>query len=384
MVSGVADGGGLILFVGTRQGQARAVVKAAELSKGCHLFSKWIPGSITNGQQILGRCEKRVKNEVDEDVTELYGFEDQLFAKAAIKPDLVVCMNPLENYVLLHECGLNNIPTVGIIDTDANPTWVTYPIPANDDSLRAVQFICGVLGRAGQEGQERRLRNAASGYVVYAPIHRLKAPREERSDRGHGNGSVAGSAELMQIKAKSARAGQSGAIEQSLPEEPLFPDDFEGADVSNHEQDRALLAQAERVLFDQDMESKDSDAIPSAEQMSGMDMPHNNNNNNNNTNSASEPDSDSGEDVDLYASFNDTSEPDLSAMDQSLVDETYAQQSETVSDEDAAQFGVASKGAAGADNDSMDSQTSSPIDQVGEVEKELGEEAPEPEIGPKK
>lgn len=382
MVSGVADGGGLILFVGTRQGQARAVVKAAELSKGCHLFSKWIPGSITNGQQILGRCEKRVKNEVDEDVTELYGFEDQLFAKAAIKPDLVVCMNPLENYVLLHECGLNNIPTVGIIDTDANPTWVTYPIPANDDSLRAVQFICGVLGRAGQEGQERRLRNAASGYVVYAPIHRLKAPREERSGRGHGNGSVAGSAELMQIKAKSARAGQSGAIEQSLPEEPLFPDDFEGADVSNHEQDRALLAQAERVLFDQDMESKDSDAIPSAEQMSGMDMPHNNNNNN--TNSASEPDSDSGEDVDLYASFNDTSEPDLSAMDQSLVDETYAQQSETVSDEDAAQFGIASKGAAGADNDSVDSQTSSPIDQVGEVEKELGEEAPEPEIGPKK
>jgi small subunit ribosomal protein S2 len=39
----------------------------------------------------------------------------------------------MENYVLLHECGLNNIPTIGIIDTDADPNWVIYAIPANDD-----------------------------------------------------------------------------------------------------------------------------------------------------------------------------------------------------------------------------------------------------------
>jgi small subunit ribosomal protein S2 len=44
-----------------------------------------------------------------------------------------VCLNPLESYTMLHECGLNDIPTVGVIDTDADPTWVTYPIPANDD-----------------------------------------------------------------------------------------------------------------------------------------------------------------------------------------------------------------------------------------------------------
>lgn len=168
VVAGVAERGGLILFVGTRQGQARAVVRAAELAKGCHLFSKWIPGSITNRQQILGNCEKKVVNEIDEDVP---GFEDQLPAKAAIKPDLVVCLNPLENYILLHECGIHNIPTIGIIDTDANPTWVTYPIPANDDSLRAVQVIAGVLGRAGSDGQRKRLKLAAEKgqYFIVTP-----------------------------------------------------------------------------------------------------------------------------------------------------------------------------------------------------------------------
>jgi small subunit ribosomal protein S2 len=94
------------------------------------LFERWIPGSITNGQQILGKCRTKVVNERDDEVA---GFEDQLFERPVLRPDLVVCLNPLENYVLLHECALNNIPTIGVIDTNADPTWVTYPIPANDD-----------------------------------------------------------------------------------------------------------------------------------------------------------------------------------------------------------------------------------------------------------
>lgn len=119
-----------MLFVGTRKGHERAVVKAAEMAGGCHLFDRWIPGSITNGPQILGGCAVKVVDEMDREVG---GFEEQLESHGALKPDLVVCLNPLENYVLLHECSLNNIPTIGVIDTDANPTWVTYPIPANDD-----------------------------------------------------------------------------------------------------------------------------------------------------------------------------------------------------------------------------------------------------------
>jgi small subunit ribosomal protein S2 len=130
VVQEVSRRGGMVLFVGTREGQDTAVVRAAQLAKGYHLFERWIPGSITNGQQILGRCRTKVVNEKDEEVP---GFEEQLYDRPVLRPDLVVCMNPLENYVLLHECALNNIPTIGVIDTNADPTWVTYPIPANDD-----------------------------------------------------------------------------------------------------------------------------------------------------------------------------------------------------------------------------------------------------------
>jgi len=70
---------------------------------------------------------------IDKNDNELTGYDDKIETWAALKPDLVVNLNPIENYLMLHECSLNNIPTIGVIDTDADPTWVTYPIPANDD-----------------------------------------------------------------------------------------------------------------------------------------------------------------------------------------------------------------------------------------------------------
>jgi len=187
VVSGVAEKGGLILFVGTRLGQDRCVVKAAQLAGGCHLFERWTPGSITNGHQILGTCRTKVVDEFDREIP---GFDEELQDRPVLRPDLVVCLNPLENHVMLHECGLNAIPTIGIVDTDANPTWVTYPIPANDDSLRCVQVIAGVLGRAGEEGQERRRELARAGKVTYSPavFERATPTKGARGARTGGSG----------------------------------------------------------------------------------------------------------------------------------------------------------------------------------------------------
>ncbi|KAE8448003.1 hypothetical protein EG329_009926 [Mollisiaceae sp. DMI_Dod_QoI] len=180
VVEGVAYHGGLILFVGTRAGQGPCIVKAAELSQGCHLFEKWIPGSITNGDQILAKCGIKAVDMHDKEVD---GYEEKIMDWSALKPDLVVCLNPLENYILLHECGLNNIPTIGVIDTDADPTWVTYPIPANDDSLRCIQVIAGVLGRAGESGQKKRLQAAETGKVTWLPPTGLGKPKTAEDRR---------------------------------------------------------------------------------------------------------------------------------------------------------------------------------------------------------
>ena len=124
------------------------------------MFERWVSGAITNRNQILGSCRLKVVDHLDRNIP---GQEDLIRKEPALKPDLVVCLNPLENWVLLHECALEGIPTIGVIDTDANPTWVTYPIPANDDSLRCIQLISGVLGRAGELGKMRRKEAAGRG-----------------------------------------------------------------------------------------------------------------------------------------------------------------------------------------------------------------------------
>ncbi|KAF7544230.1 hypothetical protein G7Z17_g10119 [Cylindrodendrum hubeiense] len=165
VVEDVSYRGGLILFVGNRKGQMEIVTKAAELAGACHLFTKWTPGGITNRDVILRMQGMKVVNHLDE---ELDGFEKYSGLARPLLPDLVVCLNPLENYTLLYECGLKSIPTIGVIDTNADPSWVTYTIPANDDSLRAMAVVAGVLGRAGEAGQKRRLQDATKGNVAWS------------------------------------------------------------------------------------------------------------------------------------------------------------------------------------------------------------------------
>lgn len=122
--------GGLILFVGNRAGQMEIVTKAAKMSGACHLFTKWTPGAITNRDVILKMQDIKVVDHMDRELDEFESFKG---SARPLLPDLVVCLNPVENYTLLYECGLKSIPTIGIIDTNADPSWVTYTIPANDD-----------------------------------------------------------------------------------------------------------------------------------------------------------------------------------------------------------------------------------------------------------
>ncbi|KAI9797975.1 MAG: 37S ribosomal protein, mitochondrial [Piccolia ochrophora] len=179
IVSAVTERGGLVLFVGTRRGQDRCVVKAARTARGCHLFERWVPGSITNGQQILNRCRMKVVDQFDREVE---GYDDLLQDRAVLQPDLVVVLNPLENYILIQECKTNGIPTIGIVDTNTDPTWVTYPIPANDDSLRCVQVIAGVLGNAGGEGLKRRVESANAGKVLYPTDPTLQLSNKRKGE----------------------------------------------------------------------------------------------------------------------------------------------------------------------------------------------------------
>ena len=168
IIQEVAYRGGLILFVGTTKGMRDITVSAAKRAQGYHIFTRWIPGSLTNGQQILGHCDVSIVNAQDQVLGQYTRPLKENEAKRVLRPDLVVMLNAMDNTVCLNECGLYNVPTIGIVDTDVNPTWVTYPVPANDDSPRSVALVAGVLSRAAETGQQMRRKAADQGQTTYS------------------------------------------------------------------------------------------------------------------------------------------------------------------------------------------------------------------------
>ena len=153
IVKGVAQADGNIIFVGTRSGQKRIVVEAAKRAGGYHIFNRWIPGTITNGKQVVGHG--KVKQLITRHEDNKNPKADAQSLPNSIVPDLVIVLNPLENRVLLKECARGRVPTIGIIDTDVDPQCVTYTIPGNDDSLRFCSLLLGVFSRAAAEGRQK-------------------------------------------------------------------------------------------------------------------------------------------------------------------------------------------------------------------------------------
>ncbi|CDO95966.1 unnamed protein product [Kluyveromyces dobzhanskii CBS 2104] len=159
VVEGVAENGGLILFLGTREGQKRTLIKAAERVNGYYVASKWVPGTLTNPTEISSSWERQ---EVDY-FGKATGRELTLNeSMSIIKPDLLVVLNPTENRNALKEAMKARVPTIGIIDTDSEPSLVTYPIPGNDDSLRSVSLLTSILAKAGERGVQTRLNRAST------------------------------------------------------------------------------------------------------------------------------------------------------------------------------------------------------------------------------
>ncbi|CAR26074.1 hypothetical protein ZYGR_0E00530 [Zygosaccharomyces rouxii] len=154
VVEGISERGGVILYVGTREGQKRALEEAAKRTNGYYISTRWIPGTLTNSTEISGVWERHEVDFADKPTNrELTPAE----TSGICKPDLIVVLNPTENRNALRESMQARVPTIGIIDTDSEPSMVTYPIPGNDDSLRSVNLILGVLSRAGQRGRQNRL-----------------------------------------------------------------------------------------------------------------------------------------------------------------------------------------------------------------------------------
>lgn len=154
VVEGVAENGGIILLLGTRPQWKVPLQVAARRMNGYFVSTRWIPGTLTNPTELSRVWDKQEIDQFDVPTGRTLTNDER---SCIVKPDLLIVLNPTENRNALYEAMKTRVPTIGIIDTDSEPSMVTYPIPGNDDSNRSVNLLLGILSRAGERGLTKRL-----------------------------------------------------------------------------------------------------------------------------------------------------------------------------------------------------------------------------------
>jgi small subunit ribosomal protein S2 len=199
----VVAAGGRVLFVGTKR---QASDKVAEAGKRCgqyYVNHRWLGGMLTNWRTIsnsikrLRDLDERLASEtVGLTKKELLGLERERSklerALGGIKemgglPDILIVIDTNKEGIAVAEANKLGIPVVGIIDSNSEPEGIDFPIPGNDDAIRAIDLYCDLMVGAVLDGIQQEITSAGGdiGESPEGPIEILpkrlatkKGPKE--------------------------------------------------------------------------------------------------------------------------------------------------------------------------------------------------------------
>ena len=184
-----ASEGGTVLFVGTKR-QAQETIRDEATRCGQHFINqRWLGGLMTNFPTIRKRVQRMLElRKYDEDNTwekfskkELAALrKEQLklekylggIAKMTAVPDAIFLIDPRREENAIAEARKLGVPVVSIVDTNCDPEVIDYPIPGNDDAIRAIKLITGLMANAVIEGRQ--------GEDEAAPAEAAKAEEEAK------------------------------------------------------------------------------------------------------------------------------------------------------------------------------------------------------------
>src|SRR5579862_9307004 len=178
----VVAGGGRVLLVGTKRQAQDAIADAAKRCGQYYVNYRWLGGMLTNFKTI-SQSIKRLR-ELDERITteesgltkrellELTRDRDKLErALGGIKemgglPDILFIIDTNKEAIAVNEANTLKIPTVAVLDSNSDPAGITFPVPGNDDAMRAIHLYCDLVSGAVLDGLQAEL--AASGIDIGA------------------------------------------------------------------------------------------------------------------------------------------------------------------------------------------------------------------------
>lgn len=165
--------GGRMLFVGTKKQAQEAVRDEAIRANQFYVNQRWLGGLLTNFKTIQERLRRldelerlRESGEMDlrpkkeqlklgDEMTKLNRLLGGIRTMRRV-PAALFIVDCQKEHLAVHEASRLGIPIVALVDTNANPDPVAYPIPANDDAIRAVRLLAGRIADAAVEGQQMR------------------------------------------------------------------------------------------------------------------------------------------------------------------------------------------------------------------------------------
>ena len=171
-------GGGTILFVGTKKQAQDPVRDWADKSGMPYVNERWLGGMLTNFETISKRVSKMQEYErmVESGEFEAMPKKEALLlsrelvklqknlsgiSKMTRRPDAVFVLDTLKEHIAVTEANKLGIPVIAVVDTNVDPDVVTFPIPGNDDAIRANDLMCRVITEAALEGHHMASKKAS-------------------------------------------------------------------------------------------------------------------------------------------------------------------------------------------------------------------------------
>ena len=176
-IKSIAKNGGKFLFVGTKRSASELIAQAATNCGQYYVNHRWLGGMLTNWETVsksikkLKNLEERIDSGEINSLTkkERLNIERQKekldLTLGGIKnmngiPDAIFIIDTNKESIAVLEANNLNIPVIAICDSNTDPSGVNYPIPGNDDALRAISLYCDLVASSVLKGLESNLEKS--------------------------------------------------------------------------------------------------------------------------------------------------------------------------------------------------------------------------------